>query len=476
MKKLCLLLVVGFVLVTSTFAFAQVANPDWWREAAAPYAGTVIRGVTESTPPSMAMRNVAAVEFEELTSIRVELETTSWDEMYSKSIADLQAGTGLYDFLYIEQDIIFAYMDQGWLTDLTPYLENEELLYPEFDFDNFTEFVDYFKGEDGNVFALPFEAFLKSYIYRTDLFGDPDIQAAFEAEYGYPLDVPKYWSEYEDIAEFFTNYGQENNLDLYGHVAQAAVHPALAYEVAGETIFPTWGIYWWGINMDNHRASVENGGELNSDLAKEGLEWYIHMLQYAPTGVRTYTWDEVAAAIGAGRVAQGLTYLENLGWLALDEDRSAVVGKLGVGLPPVLNEDVWAEIEAGDGYIGYYDGGAIGIPAEAENKDAAWLFAQFVTRKEWAPELVRLGTAVVRYSTFEDPVVQELDEKMGNYFTFMQEYGKYFYGAPPQPYHLPMVELYMEWISRAVAGEVTPSEALDNLAADFDQMMEDLGY
>ena len=43
--------------------------------------------------------------------------------------------------------------------------------------------------------------------YRTDLFEDPDLQAGFEAEYGYPLAVPATLDEMYDMSEFFVNQG-----------------------------------------------------------------------------------------------------------------------------------------------------------------------------------------------------------------------------------------------------------------------------
>jgi multiple sugar transport system substrate-binding protein len=43
----------------------------------------------------------------------------------------------------------------------------------------------------GNVWGLPYYTFTMGYFYRCDLFEDPDEMAAFEAEYGYPLDVPQ---------------------------------------------------------------------------------------------------------------------------------------------------------------------------------------------------------------------------------------------------------------------------------------------
>ncbi|MCB0226741.1 MAG: extracellular solute-binding protein, partial [Anaerolineae bacterium] len=78
-----------------------MAGDDWWAEAAAPYQGVTIRGISESTPPSKYVSEVLAPQFEELTGIKVEFEATSWDQMYSKAIQDMEANTGIYDFVYI---------------------------------------------------------------------------------------------------------------------------------------------------------------------------------------------------------------------------------------------------------------------------------------------------------------------------------------------------------------------------------------
>ena len=454
---------------------AQAAPPEWWKQAAGLYKGVTIRGVSESTPPSKAIRDYAAPLFEELTGIKVEFEVTSWDEMYTKSIADLSRKTGIYDFIYVEQDIIYAYLVQNWLTDMTALMaEYPQLTDPDFDIEDFTTFINYFKDAKGHVFGIPFEAFLKSYAYRKDLFEDPEIRDAFKAEYGWNLRPPKDWDEYTQIAKFFTAWGKRKGIELYGHVAQAKTHPCVAYEMV-ESIWPAWGIYNWGINLEKWRASVENGGTLNSERAKEAFRWYVDMLKYAPPGVRTYTWDETAAVMGAGKIAQGLIYLENLGWLATDTSRSVVTGKIGVALPPTY-PGVMSEAVRGLGYIGYYDGGAFGIPVSSRKKEAAWLFIQFATRKEWGPEFAGLSGAVCRKSTFASSKIKALNEKMGGYFDMLRDRGFLFAGAPPLPMHRPLNELYLKWISRAVAGEVDPGEALDALAKEVDNLLIELGY
>lgn len=448
----------------------------WWQAAGEPYAGVVVRGVTESTPPSNYVREVLAPQFEALTGIRVELETTSWDQMYDKAIRDMEAGTGIYDFVYIEQDIIYGYLAQDFLVDLTQMTaDNPDLAAPGFSFDNFTSFIDYFKDAEGHVYGVPMEAFIKTYLYRTDLFTDEAAMAAFEAQYGYPLAPATTHQQYRDIAEFFTAWGEENGLELWGTTVQAASgHPSSFYEFF-ESVAPTYGVYNWGINMETWKASVENGGQMNSDTAKEALEYWLGLLQYAPPESTSSTWDEVAASFAAGRAAQGLVYGENAAWIATDDTRSIVVGNVGVALPP-LAEGVMEAAEAGEGYIGYYDGGAFGLPVTSNNKEAALLWLQFVGLPEVQAEWAAASSRIVMEPTFDDPLVVEKDEATNGYFTMMQDQGYLFAGAPPFPFHPQVREIVAPFIYQAIAGEITAAEALDQAAAATDAELVRLGF
>ena len=55
--------------------------------------------------------------------------------------------------------------------------------------------------------ADPRHADISALHYRTDLFDDPDLQAAFEEQYGYPLAVPETLQQMYDMAEFFVAQG-----------------------------------------------------------------------------------------------------------------------------------------------------------------------------------------------------------------------------------------------------------------------------
>src|SRR4051794_28634273 len=184
-------------LTVGLTAGATSAKADFWSDAGAKLKGVTLHGVTESTPPSNYIKNVLAPEFTKKTGIKVEIETTSWDQMYDKAIKDMEAKTGIYDVVYIEQDIIYAYLARNFLVDLSKSLkDNPSIKAPEFDETHFTTFANYFKNKDGDLFGTPIEAFLKIYLYRTDLFNAPAIKEAFKKETGKDLAPAKTHEEY----------------------------------------------------------------------------------------------------------------------------------------------------------------------------------------------------------------------------------------------------------------------------------------
>lgn len=464
------------LIAMSSSAFAD-GHEAFWKEAAAPYQGVTLRGVTESSPPSLYIRDVLAPQFEELTGIRVDIETTSWDQMFDKAIKDMEAGTGIYDMVYIEQDIIYSYLSRDFLTDLTGLIAaNPAIQAPTYSEDNFTTFADYFRDAEGNLYGVPMEAFIKIYLYRTDLFGDAEIQAAFKAETGRDLVPATTHAEYGEIAQFFTDYGEANDLDLWGTTAQAHTgHVASWYEYF-ESIAPTFGVYNWGIDADNNfGASVNNGGTMNSAEAKEAMTWWLSMRDIAPPESAASTWTEVGTTFGAGRAAQGLVYGENAGWIAADETKSLVVGNVGVALPP-LAEGVLAQAEAGEGYIGYYDGGAFGLPSTSTQKEAAALFLQYIGQNEVQADWAVAAPRVTNTATYDDPKVIAMNETLGGYYDMLRDKGYLFSGAPAYPFHAQVREATAPIFFEILLGNVSVSDGLDQMALAAETEMTDLGY
>ena len=98
-----------------------------------------------------------------------------------------------------------------------------------------------------------------------------------------------------------------------------------------------------------------------------------------------------------------------------------------------LGDVVMAEAEAGTGYIGYYDGGAFGIPHSSKNKEATLLWLQFIGQESVQADWAAAGSRVVMASTYDDPKIVEQDSKTDGYYTLLKDQGKLFAGAPPFP-------------------------------------------
>jgi multiple sugar transport system substrate-binding protein len=320
------------------------------------------------------------------------------------------------------------------------------------------------------------EAFIKIYLYRTDLFNDPKIQAAFKKETGKDLKPATTHEDYTQIAEFFTKYGKDNSKELWGTTAQAHTGHAASWYEFFESVAPTFGVYNWGIDVSkNYAASVDNGGQMNSDKAKAALKYWLHLRDIAPPESAASTWTEVATTFAAGRVAQGLVYGENAAWIAADAEKSKVVGNVGVALPPVESA-VMKDAESGKGYIGYYDGGAFGVPVTSKNKEASLLFLQFIGQDSVQPDWAVAAPRITNTATYDDPKITEMDKKLNGYYTMLKNDGKLFAGAPPYPFHAQVREATAPIFYKILLGEVSPDDGLDQMATAAEAELKNLGY
>ena len=214
---------------------------------------------------------------------------------------------------------------------------------------------------------------------------------------------------------------------------------------------------------------------MDSPEAKAAMKYALQLRDLAPPESVQSTWTETATTMAAGRAAQGMIYGENTAWIASDENQSRVVGNIGVALPP-LSEGVLAQAEAGEGYVGYYDGGAFGIPITSKNKEAAMLFLEFIAQDEVQPDWAVAGSRITNTATYDDPKVQELDGKLNGYFTMLKDDGRLYAGAPPYPFHAQLREALAPIYYQILTGQIDPDTGVDQMAQKAEDELSALGY
>lgn len=449
---------------TSTSTPTSPITPEsWWKEAAKPYAGTTIRWISESTPPSVAIDKATIKDFEDLTGIKVEDELTFYDDVHTKCMMDFNSHTGKYDILYVEIEWLGQYAGANFIYPVEDIMkEHPEIVEPNLDLQDFINLEErkYPVLAPNKLFTVPFETFGYFYWYRKDLFEQYNDE--FKQKYGRDLTVPKTFTEYVQIAEFFTRPDQ----NLYGHIAQAKTHNALECE---------WELYhqWFGnqrINWDTMRAS----GSVNTAQAAKTMEIYVDLLKYCPAGVKTYTWDEAGAAMQQGIIAQGPLWAD---WAmsTWDPSVSKVVGKMAFDVLPYVDDYKGIKTSPNQPrHLGCSSG--FGINADSKNKEAALLFAEWCKRKEFEPGWVIDSGVVCRRSSLQTAKLQEADRKYNGLFSAIAKSMEVGFFPLRIKEYAEMKSVAETPLGQIVTGEATAQQGLNKLAKAWDDILIRGGY
>lgn len=278
------------------------------------------------------------------------------NELFTKTIAEHRAGTGAYDMLNVVPAWLPDMVDAGVLEPLDAYVDKfgyrEELQ------DIAPAYRDNQMTYGGKIYGLPDDGDVFLLYYRTDLFNDPDNQAAFKAAYGYDLAPPKDWNQFYDISKFFTD---KSTPDLYG--SALILSPGLVHYLYEMRLRTAGGKFF---DTDTMKA------EINSDIAVAALEDMVRQLDNMPPGAAGWGPIEVLNAWLAGELAMQIWWPPpgrwSAGYGAEDEalswlPKSQIAGKVGYALPP-------------DGHPELAAGFTLSVSDNSKDKELAYLFAQ----------------------------------------------------------------------------------------------------
>ena len=135
----------------------------------------------------------AAAGWEAATGATVELNLMPFGELQDKVLVALSTGAPIGDVLNVPAYMAGDLMGGGFIEPV-PEEVKERL--------QWDDIMPLYKEQTqwgGETYGYPWDGDILSMYYRKDLITDPEHQAAFEGEYGYPLDVPTTWQQYEAL-------------------------------------------------------------------------------------------------------------------------------------------------------------------------------------------------------------------------------------------------------------------------------------
>lgn len=467
----------------------QLAELRWFAEVAAPFRGRAIKSIAEDIDTHYWERDVLSQAFADITGIHVTHEIIGEGTVVERLMEQQRTGRLLYDIYVNDADLIGTHLRSQAVVNLTDYMAGEGQPYtnPQLDLADFLN-LEFGQDYDGHQLQLPDQQFANLYWFRYDWFTRPDLQQAFREQYSYELGVPVNWAAYEDIAEFFTGRMIDGR-PVYGHLDYGKKSPSLGWRFTdawlaiagvGDRGLPNGlPVDEWGIRVENRvpvGASVERGGAVNSPAAVYALEKYIEWLnKYAPPEAKTWRWVDAGPRAAEGDIAQRI--FQYTTWLSREEFHQAgspVVGSDGRPLwrvAPTPHGRYWDEGMK----VGYQDAGSWTIPknVKGQRRAMAWLWAQFCVSKTVSLTKFLEGGTPVRKSTIFADYLTERKDNWGGLIEFYrsEERKKWTDTGPNVPDYPKLSALWWPNIVQAIEEEITPKEALDNIAIAMDAAM-----
>jgi glycerol transport system substrate-binding protein len=470
----------------------QMAEMEFFMEAAKPFRGQEIYVASETIPTHVYESRFLARAFREITGISVVHELIREGELIERLQTQMRTGRNFYDAYINDSDLVGTHYRYKTAVALSDWMDGDGKAFtlPTLDLDDFIG-LSFTTAPDGKVYQLPDQQFANLYWFRYDWFQRPQLKQAFRKRYGYELGVPLNWKAYEDIADFFTNQvGVLDGRRVYGHMDYGKTSPDLGWRFTdawlsmagvGDPGLPNgFPVDEWGIRVENCQAvgsSVSRGGALNSPAAVYALRKYLEWLHsYAPPQALKMDFSESGPVPGQGHIAQQIFW-----YTAFTPEL------LKKGLP-VVNADgtpKWRVAPSPHGAywekgmkLGYQDCGSWTLlnSTPVERRQAAWLYAQFTTCKTLSLKKTMVGLTPIRNSDLNSAAMDEAASRLGGLVEFYRSPARVAWtptGTNVPDYPL-LAQLWWTRISAAVSGRATAQQVMDDLAATQDRVLSRL--
>jgi len=375
----------------------------------------------------------AAADYSQMKGTKVEIVQAPYNNVFEQAANAGQTKSGAFDIVLMDDPWIPFFAENGHLENLTSYFNAMGVPGPDNDFLAKSLAVCRSPYNTGPFVCIPYVGNAQMFFYDGAKF----------AGQGLP-NGPKTWDDVIKVAKALTDAGGGR---YFGYVFRGGQgNPVVA------DFMP---IFWsYGGNLFNaDRTKVT----IDTPEGAAAMKTFIALRDASPKGVESYNANEVGQAMAAGTAASSINWPN---WVATFEDpsQSRMVGKISYTAIP-------AGTHAGSSEIGHW---TMGIMSASKHKQEAFDFMVWATSPEQIKISATRGNPPVRFSVFTDPELTS-QEKFRHFPTLMQAIDF----STPRPRHPKWPEIENAFgieLSKAVAGTVSPEEALKNAQAAVEQI------
>jgi multiple sugar transport system substrate-binding protein len=378
----------------------------------------------------------AAQDYEAQTGIHINIAEFPYANLFEKELIDLNAHSGAYDLIMLDDPWFPKFASLKVLSDLTPLLQKRGRGGPDDDFVPASMALCREPYQTGTLLALPYVGNSQLFFYRKDLFQKNALKEP--ATWDDVLAAAKTISEHETS-------GATGGGKIYGYVMRAAQGNAAVAD-----FMP---IFW---AFGGEMFDVNGQPAVNSPEGIAALKFMIELGKYSPPGYASFNADEVGAHLLQGTAAMSINWPA---WISSFSDaaKSKVIGKMEFGQLPGAKNTGRAE-------IGNW---LIAISGDAKNVEAAMDFLLWATSREQMKLSARRGNPPTRKSVFTDP---ELVARFPSYPAQLRS----LEGSRPRPRTPQWNEIenaFGIYLSKANSGELTPEDAMNQANAEIKQIV-----
>ena len=441
------------------------------------YSGKTLTISTHAVPVMGEPTALHAEQFSKLTGATVDVVHSPAGDLYSKAMVPFQAGQAPYDIVFGFSNFI-----RDWMQYLAPVPDK---------YVNMPQMQDVTKAHqgvaswDGQMYQFPVDGDRHYLKYRKDVIDNPEYQKKYKADTGRTLKVPTTWKEYGEIAAYFNGWDWDNDGELEYGSAEVMKKDDLMYAAffsrsASYSKNPrTPGGFYF--DLETMEPLINNPGFV------EALDDWVEATKYVPPGGINFGLGDEINSFGGGQTLFSFSWDD--AFVAAMEDGSPIKNKVGAAPLPGA-EKVWNR-EDGSWDIGHNQapyivwGWAVGVAGKSKNQEMAFDYLCFFAnganhRADIA--IGRFGVNPFKKSDFDPQIYidhQGWDPLIAKSYAATIVGMEEFNTNRVFPLRVPGVFQFTSAVavgtSKALAGQLSPQEALDEVAAEWNKILDRVG-